>query len=87
MYDFIVVGFGIAGMSMTYQLLSNGYKVMVIDNNKTKASVVAAGMFNPVILKRFTLAWNAHEQLNYACLLYTSPSPRDGATSRMPSSA
>ena len=22
-----------------------------------------------------------------ACLLYTSPSPRDGATSRMPSSA
>ena len=25
--------------------------------------------------------------LNVACLLYTSPSPRDGATSRMPSSA
>ena len=24
---------------------------------------------------------------DYACLLYTSPSPRDGATSRMPSSA
>ena len=23
----------------------------------------------------------------YSCLLYTSPSPRDGATSRMPSSA
>ena len=23
----------------------------------------------------------------YTCLLYTSPSPRDGATSRMPSSA
>ena len=25
--------------------------------------------------------------LNYACLLYTSPSPRDGLLSRMPSSA
>ena len=25
--------------------------------------------------------------LTYTCLLYTSPSPRDGATSRMPSSA
>ena len=25
--------------------------------------------------------------LAYPCLLYTSPSPRDGATSRMPSSA
>ena len=26
-------------------------------------------------------------QVNAGCLLYTSPSPRDGATSRMPSSA
>ena len=25
--------------------------------------------------------------MNYACLLYTSPSPRDGQISRMPSSA
>ena len=25
--------------------------------------------------------------INYACLLYTSPSPRDGLLSRMPSSA
>ena len=29
---------------------------------------------------------NAYHNV-YACLLYTSPSPRDGATSRMPSSA
>ena len=27
------------------------------------------------------------KQLNYTCLLYTSPSPRDGLLSRMPSSA
>ena len=27
------------------------------------------------------------EAINHACLLYTTPSPRDGATSRMPSSA
>ena len=27
------------------------------------------------------------EELDALCLLYTSPSPRDGATSRMPSSA
>ena len=26
-------------------------------------------------------------QVSHICLLYTSPSPRDGATSRMPSSA
>ena len=27
------------------------------------------------------------KQFRGSCLLYTSPSPRDGATSRMPSSA
>ena len=27
------------------------------------------------------------QAVTYVCLLYTSPSPRDGATSRMPSSA
>ena len=30
---------------------------------------------------------NDAKPLAKACLLYTSPSPRDGATSRMPSSA
>ena len=29
----------------------------------------------------------AGQVLKYACLLYTSPSPRDGLLSRMPSSA
>ena len=35
----------------------------------------------------FYFAEPADTVLNYSCLLYTSPSPRDGATSRMPSSA
>ena len=30
---------------------------------------------------------NQLEKLDYTCLLYTSPSPRDGCRSRMPSSA
>ena len=29
----------------------------------------------------------SHPRLGYSCLLYTSPSPRDLSTSRMPSSA
>ena len=31
--------------------------------------------------------WSMDEFKAYACLLYTSPSPRDGLLSRMPSSA
>ena len=31
--------------------------------------------------------WNLLNSEDYVCLLYTSPSPRDGLLSRMPSSA
>ena len=34
-----------------------------------------------------TTSYVFHDSQHAACLLYTSPSPRDGATSRMPSSA
>ena len=45
---------------------------------KTRPDLVTAATFPPVFA-----AWSA----SLACLLYTSPSPRDLSTSRMPSSA
>lgn len=71
-FDFLIVGFGIAGISITYQLESAGFNVAVIDGNEVKASEVAAGLYNPVILKRFTLAWGAEEQLKYAKDFYAN---------------
>jgi glycine oxidase len=38
-------------------------KIVVIDNNQNASSKVAGGLYNPVILKRFTAVWNAQEQL------------------------
>ena len=38
----------------------------------------------PIVLQHLLIGMNAHINL---CLLYTSPSPRDLSTSRMPSSA
>ena len=48
--------------------------------------------FNPVIKNSYTKVgadkvWKEIITKYNSCLLYTSPSPRDGATSRMPSSA
>ena len=37
--------------------------------------------------KRVKQGWNSVSQYITICLLYTSPSPRDLSTSRMPSSA
>ena len=41
----------------------------------------------PMIDNANTRNYNFQETLSYFCLLYTSPSPRDLSTSRMPSSA
>ena len=38
-------------------------------------------------IKRTGLGKNLFFEMRYDCLLYTSPSPRDGLLSRMPSSA
>ena len=37
--------------------------------------------------KCWAQAWRPEDMREYLCLLYTSPSPRDGLLSRMPSSA
>ncbi|WP_010181522.1 NAD(P)/FAD-dependent oxidoreductase [Aquimarina agarilytica] len=70
MVDYIIVGFGIGGCVLAAHLEREGKSVYVIDGSDVKASVVAAGLFNPVILKRYTMAWDGHEQLSYAKLFY-----------------
>ena len=39
------------------------------------------------LIPQFDMVREATRAMNVACLLYTSPSPRDGLLSRMPSSA
>jgi glycine/D-amino acid oxidase-like deaminating enzyme len=70
MVDYIVVGLGIAGVSFCETLEANGKSFTVISNDSQTSSEVAAGLYNPVILKRFTLAWNAAEQLKMALPFY-----------------
>ncbi len=43
---------------------------MVFDDASQKSSIVAAGLYNPVILKRFTEVWKAKEQLDIALPVY-----------------
>lgn len=63
MLDYIIVGLGLAGVSFCEQLEKNGKTFKVIDDDSQTSSMIAAGMYNPVIFKRFTLAWKAKEQL------------------------
>lgn len=63
MLDYIVVGLGLAGISFCEVLESEGKSFTVIADDSQRASLVAGGLYNPVILKRFTLAWKAKQQL------------------------
>jgi len=66
MFDYLVVGLGVAGSSFLQQLEEKGKSFMVFDNQSQQSTRIAGGMFNPVILKRFTPAWQAAEMLAYA---------------------
>ncbi|GLU43706.1 FAD-binding oxidoreductase [Allomuricauda sp. NBRC 101325] len=70
MVDYIVVGLGLAGISFCETLEKNGKSFKVITDRSQQASQVAGGLYNPVILKRFTLAWNAQQQLEKAKPFY-----------------
>lgn len=76
--DYIIVGFGLAGMAMAKELEDKGHSFIVLDNASQVSSRVAAGVFNPVILKRFTPVWNADEQLENLFPFYKDVSDRLG---------
>lgn len=64
MIDFIIVGSGLAGVSFANIALEAGKKIFVFDNQSQPSSTVAGGMYNPVVLKRFTEIWKAQEQVD-----------------------
>ena len=71
MVDYLIVGLGLAGISFCEVLERNNKSFMVISDDSQTSSAVAGGLYNPVTLKRFTLAWKAKEQLDLAIPFYT----------------
>ena len=70
-----------AGLSLCSQELS------LIDNLSVAENICLREMPGRLRLDRATLDERCRDLLSTFCLLYTSPSPRDGLLSRMPSSA
>jgi glycine/D-amino acid oxidase-like deaminating enzyme len=70
MEDYLVIGCGLAGIALCEELESRGYSYQVISDRSQQASRVAGGLYNPVILKRFSLAWQADRQMAQSIPLY-----------------
>ena len=63
-YDYFIVGLGLAGTAFTEVAWQNGKSFFTFDNFQKSSSEVAGGVVNPIVLKRFTLVWQAHTQMN-----------------------
>ncbi|MEZ4795670.1 MAG: FAD-dependent oxidoreductase [Flavobacteriaceae bacterium] len=68
--DYIIVGSGLAGILFAEVLMRNNKTFVVIDDASQQSSIVAGGLYNPVVLKRFTEVWKAKEQLDLALPIY-----------------
>lgn len=68
--DYIVVGCGLASIAFCEQLRTHHKSFVVFDDKSQKSSIVAAGLYNPIILKRFTAVWKAKIQLDIAIPVY-----------------
>ncbi len=68
--DYIIVGCGLAGLAFCEQLRSHKNSFLIFDDVHQPSSTMEAGMYNPVVLKRFTAAWKAKELLQIALPKY-----------------
>lgn len=66
----LVVGMGLAGLAYAEQLRRKGLSFHVIDKGFGGSSKIAAGIYNPTVLKRFSLAWNGDLFHSYALPFY-----------------
>jgi glycine oxidase len=70
--NYIIVGQGIAGTVLAHSLINRGRSVVIIDDpSLSKASKVAAGLYNPVVFKRLVKSWMADELIPFMDKFYT----------------
>lgn len=63
MIDFLIIGSGLAGIGFAETALQNNKSILVFDNSSQNSTKIAGGLYNPVILKRFSPVWNAQVQM------------------------
>ncbi len=69
-HDYLIIGQGLAGSLLAWELLQRGCNVMVIDNGLENASQVAAGLINPVTGMRLVKSADVEQLLPSAMRCY-----------------
>lgn len=68
--DVLIIGQGLAGSLLAWELIRRDMRVMVIDNGCENASQVAAGLINPVTGQRLVKSSDIHDLLPAAMQCY-----------------
>lgn len=70
--DYLIIGQGICGSFLSWNLLKAGQHVVVIDENRPHtASKVASGVINPVTGRRIVRTWEIEKLMPFAVDAYT----------------
>ncbi len=64
--DFLIIGQGLAGSLLGWELIRRQKKICIVDNGEENASQIAAGLINPVTGMRFVKAPQTTPQLEFA---------------------
>lgn len=71
--EFLIVGNGLAGTLLAFEMLGRNLDFRIMASpGKSRASMVAAGMYNPLVFKRMTKSWMADELLPVMNKKYTA---------------
>ncbi|SJM92948.1 FAD dependent oxidoreductase [Crenothrix polyspora] len=68
--DFLIIGQGLAGSLLAWELIQRGCTVVIVDNGKESASQVAAGLINPITGMRLVKSNDIDTLLPVAKQLY-----------------
>ena len=72
-FDYLIVGQGLAGSVLSYLLMRQGKKVLVIDSfDANSSSQVAAGLVNPITGRRIVKSWMADTLIPFAETFYSA---------------
>ena len=74
--DVLVVGLGLAGLAYTETLKQHHKTFHVFDQSQGGSSVIAAGIYNPTVLKRFNMTWKGEEFHRFSLPFYTQLAAR-----------
>jgi glycine oxidase len=78
--DYLIIGSGLAGIAFAETCLLHNKKIMVLNDNSQNSTTIAGGLYNPIVLKRFTKIWEAEAQLAISIPFYRNLEKKLGTT-------